>query len=249
MLELLLDVCLAERPDVCASRLLPGPCVEERAEPWVAHRPGLTLEGTRCVEAAEAVVPLAVEEVAPGVFVHAGEVALASPENAGDIANLGFVVGEEAVAVIDAGGSRAVGERLYAAIRGRTDLPIRYLILTHMHPDHVVGAAVFAEAGADIVAHEHLPAALAARAESYAEAWRRQQGEQAPIGSTIVLPDETVAGHRTIDLGGRMLEIEAHPTAHTDNDLTVLDRATGTWFMGDLVFDRHLPSIDGSLLS
>jgi quinoprotein relay system zinc metallohydrolase 2 len=158
------------------------------------------------------------------------------------------VVGETTVAVIDAGGSRAVGEALYAAIRERTALPIGWLVLTHMHPDHVFGVSVFREAGAEVIGHANLPAALAARAESYRASLEREAGPLVALGSEIVAPDRTVAEAFEIDLGGRRLLLEAHPTAHTDNDLTALDSATGTWWMGDLVFDQHLPSIDGSVL-
>ena len=56
------------------------------------------------------------------------------------------------VAVIDPGGSRAIGEGLYVAIRRITDKPISHVILSHMHPDHIYGAEVFAAAGAEIIA-------------------------------------------------------------------------------------------------
>jgi quinoprotein relay system zinc metallohydrolase 2 len=250
VLELLLEACLADRPDTCATRLVPQPagCDVAAAEAWVAERPELVLRGARCAPLAEGLAPLAVAEVAPGVFVHEGAVALASAGNGGDIANLGFVVGERAVAVIDAGGSRAVGEALYAAVRARTALPIRWLVLTHMHPDHVRGAAVFAEAGAEVVGHARLGPALAARAASYAAMLERDLGPAGAMASALPAPDVGVADELVLDLGGRSLVVRSQPTAHTDNDLTVLDAATGTLFAGDLVFDRHLPTLDGSLL-
>lgn len=248
MIDLLLELCLRDMPETCAPHLLPGACVEARATDWVAAHPAAVPRGWSCADPATAVAPLAVTEVAPGVFVHRGHDEMPSPENAGDEANVGFVIGRDAVAVIDAGGSRGVAEALYAAIRARTELPIGWVILTHMHPDHVIGAALFREAGAKVVGHARLPDALLNRSETYSEALVRQIGPLAALGGDIVLPDETVADRREIDLGGRVLLLEAHPTAHTDNDLTVLDTETGTWWMGDLVFQHHAPSVDGSAL-
>ncbi len=248
MIELLLDLCLRDAPDSCVRHLVPGACVEARATDWVAAHPSAALRGWSCADPATAIPPLAVTEVAPGVFVHRGRDEMPSPENAGDEANIGFVIGRDAVAVIDAGGARGVAEGLYAAIRARTDLPVRWVILTHMHPDHVIGAGLFREAGATVVGHARLPDALMNRRDTYTEALGRQIGPLAALGGDIVLPDETVADRREIDLGDRVLLLEAHPTAHTDNDLTVLDTTTGTWWMGDLVFQRHAPSVDGSIL-
>lgn len=199
------------------------------------------------------IAPLPVEEIAPGVFVHTGAHELASASNRGDIANLGFVIGGEGVAVIDTGGSVEVGEALLAALRTRTDLPVRYVINTHMHPDHVFGNAAFTRAGPDgaaplYVGHRKLPNSLASRAQHYLASNAAALGEALIDKVEIILPDITVDDAMTLDLGSRRLDLMAWPTAHTDNDLTVFDRATRTLFAGDLLFMDHLPVIDGSLL-
>jgi len=187
-----------------------------------------------------------VTEVAPGVYVHQGRFEVQSPENRGDISNASFVVGSEAVAVIDTSGSAVMGAELRQAIRAVTDKPIKYVINTHMHPDHVLGNAAFKQDDPTFVGHYKLGRALGTRADSYITASKQMLG-LAFQGSDIVLPTLLIEAPTTIDLGDRMLLLEPMPTAHTDNDLIVTDTKTSTLFLGDLLFSRHIPTIDGSI--
>ena len=189
-----------------------------------------------------------VEQIAPHVYAHRGDVAVATRENAGDHANMGFIVGREAVAVIDTGGSAKVGGRLREAVRAVTDLPIRYVINTHMHPDHVLGNGAFEAEGTTFVGHHKIARGLAARAERYLAVYEQDLGPEAFAGTKVVIPSRLIDATTTLDLGGREIVLTPHPTAHTDNDLTVRDTETGTVFLGDLVFAEHIPTIDGSIL-
>lgn len=185
-------------------------------------------------------------EVAPGSFVRPGVHEDATVANQDGIANIGFVVGRDAVAVIDPGGSLADGERLRASIRARTDRPIRFVVLTHMHPDHVFGAVAFAADRPVVAAHAGMAGQLVQRGEFYRNALADLLGiEQA---GDYAKPGLLVEDAAAIDLGGRVLRLHAHPTAHTDNDLSVLDEAVGLLWLGDLLFVDRVPALDGSIV-
>jgi quinoprotein relay system zinc metallohydrolase 2 len=196
---------------------------------------------------AHAADQLETSEIAPGVFVHQGRYEIQSPENRGDMANASFVVGSEAVAVIDTLGSAILGRELRDAIRAVTDKPVRYVINTHMHPDHVFGNAAFKEDAPAFVGHHKLARGLASRADRYLAINKQMLGEEAFQGIEIVLPTVAVEDSLTLDLGGRSLVCETQRTAHTDNDLTITDTATDTLFLGDLLFSVHVPTLDGSI--
>jgi quinoprotein relay system zinc metallohydrolase 2 len=185
-------------------------------------------------------------EIAPGVFLHPGVQEDVTPQNLGGIANIGFVVGDKCVAVIDSGGTKLLGEALRAAVQARTDKPVCYVVNTHVHPDHIFGNAAFAADQPTYVGHHKLPAAMATRGPVYANALDRNLGAVA-AGSKVIPPTLLVQDRLDLDLGGRTLQLRAWPTAHTDNDLTVYDPKTGTLWSGDLLFVGHVPVVDGSI--
>jgi cyclase len=171
-------------------------------------------------------------EAAPGVFAAISDT---DDERAGG--NGGFVVGKEAVLVVDAFGSEAAAERLLAEIRSRTRLPVRFAVLTHFHSDHMSGNAVFAKAGATVLAHENV------------RAWARREWQAdldpavRPRYAGLRLPDVTFRDRVSIDLGGRTVEV-VHRAGHSGSDSIVLVPDAKVVFTGDLFSRRCLPGMN-----
>jgi quinoprotein relay system zinc metallohydrolase 2 len=189
---------------------------------------------------------LPVKQVAEGIYVHYGVHELPDKKNHGAIANIGFIVGNTCVAVIDTGGNPEQGRQLNKTIEKTTSIPICYVINTHVHPDHIYGNSAFKRPGVKFIGHYKLDRAMQLRNAYYVE----KANEQLAIKLTakdLVLPDIKVKKQMHLDLGGRTLVLTAHPTAHTDNDLTVYDENTNTLWLSDLLFIGHIPVIDGSL--
>lgn len=212
---------------------------------WIAL---LASFGVAAGAPAAAPAPLAVSEVAAGEFVHTGRsLALDAPGH-DDIANVGFIVGTRCVAVIDSGGSPRIGRALRAALRSRTQLPVCYVINTHVHVDHILGDVAFRDDHPHFVGHVGLAAALTRSRDFFLQNYRADFDSPADAAQ-ISMPDVAVApGHDLhLDLGQRELLLQAWPRAHTDCDLTVFDTATATLWTGDLLFVGRTPALDGSL--
>ena len=205
---------------------------------------------------AEEIKPLKIVKVADGIYVHYGkhENFYEEDSNIGDIANLGFIIGDESIAVIDTGGSHQIGEALKLAIKNISKKKIKYVINTHGHQDHIFGNTAFISEGAIIYGHYNLKKFLKERGSQYirqvAEAGDKVKGTKIIFPHKVIAEtstDETkkLSNKITIDLGNRKLLLTSHPTAHTYSDVSVFDLKTKTIFVGDLVQDERLPTMDG----
>lgn len=199
-----------------------------------------------CAQVLAAEPVLSVQNVAEGVYVHFGLQQALNKKNHGEIANIGFIIGKRCVAVIDSGGNPQQGQALKRAIKKITPLPVCYVINTHVHPDHIYGNSAFKQDGVIFVGHYKLARAMAMRKAFYLGRAKQQMGIDLSAAD-IIPPDLRIRQTRKLDLGGRVIELTAHPTAHTDNDLSVYDVQTDTWWLSDLLFVGHLPVIDGSI--
>ncbi len=193
-----------------------------------------------------ALAPLPVTQIAPGVYMHQSEHHWPDRDNHGEIANIGFIIGDKCVAVVDTGGNPQQGIALRIAIKQTTTKPVCYVINTHVHPDHIYGNIAFKASGVKFVGHHKLARAMASRAPHYLS--RAEETLNIRVNQDhIIPPDLQVKDSMTLNLGNRELLLTAHPTAHTDNDLSVYDKTTDTLWAADLVFLEHIPVIDGSI--
>ncbi|NWD79751.1 quinoprotein relay system zinc metallohydrolase 1 [Pseudomonas reactans] len=152
-------------------------------------------------------------------------------DNGGNIVNVGFIVTEPGVVVIDTGPSKRYGEALRQAIARVTDKPVIQVLLTHHHPDHALGNQAFKDV--PIGALAGTTERLHEQGDSLAENLYRMVGDWMR-GTEVVLPNQTlqpgVKSFGSHDL--QLLQLRGH----TGADLAIFDQKTGVLFAGDLVF-------------
>jgi cyclase len=175
-----------------------------------------------------------VKKIAEGIYAAIGS----DGGKAGS--NAGFIIGSNGVVVIDTFEDVAPARDLLAEIRKITNLPIRFVINTHYHLDHTGGNAVFAQAGATILAHRNLRGWL--RTENLKFFGVNPKPEQKAMVEALVLPDETYSDAVDIYLGTRQIQVR-YMLGHTGGDSVVIVPDADVVFAGDLVWQKHLPNL------
>lgn len=199
--------------------------------------------GLLAVHAAWA-APLTLQPVAPNIWFVQGEAALGTPENRNFISNAGVVVTPAGVVVVDALGSPAVAADLLEAIRRITPLPVRYVILTHYHADHIYGLQVFKDQGATVLAHEAGREYLQSdTAQLRLQATRESLAPWVDAGTRLVAADRWLRADEVLELGGVRLQLRHVGPAHTPEDLTVFVEGARVLFAGDLAFRGRIPYV------
>lgn len=199
-----------------------------------------------CVAAAGAMAaePLKLQAVAPSVWFAQGEAALGSPQNRNFISNAGVVVTPAGVVVIDALGSPAAAEALLQAIKRITPQPVRYVVLTHYHADHVYGLQAFKAAGAVVIANQAGREYLQSdAARQRLQASRQTLAPWIDATTRLVPADIWLQDDAVIELGGERLLIRHMGPAHSPEDITVLVESSRVLFSGDLAFRGRIPYV------
>lgn len=184
------------------------------------------------------------EQVAPGVWMVQGASALGSSANRNFISNAAFVVTDDRVVVLDALGSPALAEELIAEIRRVTPLPIRHVIVSHYHADHIYGLQVFKALGAEVIAHEAAKAYLTSdTARLRLEASREELFPWIDETTRLVPADRWLKDDTVLTLGGTQFRIVHAGPAHTPEDVVVYLPQRKVLLAGDIVFRARIPFV------
>jgi len=193
---------------------------------------------------AEEIEPLPLQQVADRIWFVQGQAALGSPANRNFISNAGFIVTDDGVVVIDALGSPALAQALLAAIRRVTDQPVRFVIVTHYHADHIYGLQVFKALGATVIARQEGRTYLNSEtAERRLEASRQDLAPWVDAQTRLVPADRWLEDDSTLTVGGERLLLRHVGPAHTAEDLAVFVERSRVLFAGDLVFRGRVPYV------
>jgi glyoxylase-like metal-dependent hydrolase (beta-lactamase superfamily II) len=192
---------------------------------------------------ASATVEMDVKKVSEHVYYVSGKPGIAT-DNQGFISNAGFVVTDEGVVIFDALGTPSLAAKLVEKIRGITDKPIKRVVVSHYHADHVYGLQVFEELGAKIYAPEGAQKYI--QSDTAKERLEERQFSLEPWvneDTHLVLPDVTISKSSHFKLGGLDFTLNYQGKAHSDGDLAMLVEPDRVLFSGDIIFEARIPFV------
>jgi uncharacterized sulfatase len=175
--------------------------------------------------------------------VFLGDINDVNNNNGGAISNTGFIIGDNSILVIDAGPSYLYASKVIEVIKSYSNLPIKYLVVTHHHADHSFGISRYLEIDTEIIMAE----AEAKRYLKYGNRSLRQLrdliGEEWFLNTKInSFKNKEKKYPINLDLGNRNITVELYEEGHSDGDLIVKDKISNILFVGDLVFTQRAPT-------
>jgi glyoxylase-like metal-dependent hydrolase (beta-lactamase superfamily II) len=188
--------------------------------------------------------PVQAVQVAPRVWMAQGVSALGSSANRNFISNAAFVVTDDSVVVIDALGSPALALELLAEVRRVTPLPVKHVIVTHYHADHIYGLQTFRDHGAQVIAHTRAQQYLNSETARLRLKDSRESLFPWIDEKTRLEPaDRWLDSNTTLTIGGTRFEIVHAGPAHTPEDLVVWLPDQRVLLAGDIVFRGRIPFV------
>jgi glyoxylase-like metal-dependent hydrolase (beta-lactamase superfamily II) len=197
-------------------------------------------------------MPLHYYRIAPDTYMLFGNIAEVDEYNRGWNANAGFAVTPEGVVAIDALGTPKLGQRMIATIRSVTEKPIKYLVITHNHPDHAYGAIAFRRlGGVTVIAHEGQIEYLNSDQMERSVAYRRtfiapdMQGFE-PVRAGVLVGGQRFSKY-SFSLGGKTFDVYNVGHHHSHGDLVVHQVQDHILWISDLAFNQRVTFMaDGS---
>lgn len=165
-------------------------------------------------------------------------------------ANAGIIIGDNGILVVDTLISAKEGKRFIKDIQAISNKPIKYVVNTHYHLDHVFGNSEFEKLGAIIIAHENDKKSME---NSAADTLKNIEGygltKEDMDGTVVSYPIVTFSERMTIDIGGQNVELIHAQKSHTDGDIIVYLADKKILFSGDILFTNYHPFIgEGNIL-
>ena len=200
-------------------------------------------------------LPMEVPDRAPGSFLYAlpqkvidgvwsaiGATAPSTYANSGHNNNLSFVVTDDGVLVVNAGGSYLLARALHGEIAKITDKPVKYVVLENGQGHAALGTGYWQEQGAKVIAHADAAHELEENAAAIMEQAHLRIRDKA-FGTEVAAPDETFEGERRIiEMGGVRFELLNLGPAHSPGDIMVWLPQKSLIITGDMAFhERMLP--------
>jgi len=192
---------------------------------------------------AESNVDMQVQKVGKYTYYVQGQAGTAT-ENEGFISNAGFIITDGGVVIFDALGTPSLANKLLKKIREITNKPIKKVIASHYHADHIYGLQVFKKEGAQIFAPKGAEDYLnSENSENLLETRRLSLDPWVNDNTFLVKPDKYINKNMDFTEGNIQFSIIYLGKAHSDGDLALIVKDDKALFSGDIIFEGRVPFV------